>query len=296
MSVSYSGTFLGIIPFGVNVFTGPTPLVPSDKTYDTITLYGPGYIDKLHIQSVEVSQDIIDEYTLDMYAPSWGGSTILLANFEDTLAAGNVLVASGNPLVGWTITRRELGGSLAETICETDININSCIDATAQLGKTYIYDVYPITEEEVGEPLESDPITVDYYGYFLINPDDGVAYKFDLNAVSGSMTGDSGMTEYETFTERNAFSFIKKKIMRCSISAVVGTRDDNGEFSQPVETLEALANFIQNGKEKIFKTRKGQVFRGITTNYQQSVIDDNLAEQVYTVSFDFIESNDVLGS
>jgi len=295
MSTSYSGTFLGIVPFGLNIFTGPTPLVPKNKTYDTVTLLGPGYFDKLHIQSVEISQEVIDEYTLDMYAPSWGGNTILLANFEDALAAGNVLIASGNPLIGWTITRRELGSSLAETICETDINTNNCVDTTAQLGKTYIYDVYPNTEEEVGEALESAPVTIDYSGYFLIDPEDGTAYKFDLNLVSGAMTNDSGMTEYETFTEHNAYSFTKKSIMRCNISAVIG-EDDNGELSQTVELLDLLKAFINNEKEKIFKTRKGQMFRGVTTNYQQIPINDDLREQIYSVSFDFIESNDVMGS
>jgi hypothetical protein len=260
-----------------------------------VTLFGPGYFDKVHIQNTEVSQSVIESYTLDLYAPSWGGTTIFLANFEDNLNAGNVLVASENPLIGWTITRRELGSSLAETICETDINTNNCVDTTAQLGKTYIYDVYPNTEEEVGEALESAPVTIDYSGYFLIDPEDGTAYKFDLNLVSGAMTNDSGMTEYETFTEHNAYSFTKKSIMRCNISAVIG-EDDNGELSQTVELLDLLKAFINNGKEKIFKTRKGQMFRGVTTNYQQIPINDDLREQIYSVSFDFIESNDVMGS
>jgi hypothetical protein len=293
MSTSYSGTFLGVVPFGLNIFAGPTPLVPDNKTYDTITLSGPGFFDKLHIQNTEIEESVIDSYTLDLYAPIWGGTTILLANFEDTLSAGNVLVDSGNPLVGWIVTRIEQGGSLSVSVCHPDINTNGCIDTTVELGKTYIYDVFPYTDEEVGEALESAPVTVDYYGYFLIDPTTGTSYKFDLNLVSGSMTNDSNMTEYETFTERNAYSFANKNIMRCSISAVIG-EDDDGDLSQTITLLEALKTFINNGEEKIFKTRKGQVFRGITTNYQQSPINDDLAEQIYTVSFDFIESADVL--
>jgi len=295
MSTSYSGTFLGVVPFGFNIFAGPTPLVPDDKTYDTVTLSGPAYFDKLHIQNVEVSQSVVDAYTLDLYAPSWGGTTILLANFEDTLDAGNVVIDSGNPLVGWTVTRREQGSSLAETICEPDITETGCIDTTAQLGKTYIYDIYPYTNEEVGEALESDPVTVDYYGYFLIDPSDGTAYKFDLNAISGTMANDTSMTEYETFTERNAYSFVDKNIMRCTISAVVG-EDDNGDLSQTVELLDTLKAFINNGQEKIFKTRKGEVYRGITINHQKTPINDDLSEQVYSVSFDFIEAADLLES
>ena len=293
MSVSYSGTFLGVVPFGFNIFAGPTPLVPSNKTYDTVTLFGQGYFDKVHIQNTEVSQSVIESYTLDLYAPSWGGTTIFLANFEDNLNAGNVLTESGNTLIGWIVTRREQGSSLAETICNPDIDETGCIDTTAQLGKTYIYDVYPYTDYEVGESLESAPVTVDYYGYFLIDPDNGTAYKFDLNVISGQMANDSGMTEYETFTERNAYSFVDKNIMRCNITAVVG-EDEEGELSQTVDLLDTLKAFINNGKEKIFKTRKGQVFRGITTNYQQTPINDELAEQIYSVSFDFIESDDVL--
>jgi hypothetical protein len=295
MSTSYSGSFLGIVPFGLNVFTGPTPLVPTDVTYDTLTIYGPAYFDKIHIQNTEVTQAIIDAYTLDLYAPAWGGNTIFLANFDDSnLNAGNVLTSSGNPIVGWMVSRREQGGSLSITVCHPDVNTTGCIDPTVELGKTYIYDVRPYTDYEVGDVLESAPVTVDYYGYFLIDPTTGDAYKFDLNVVSGPMTNDSSMTEYETFTERNAYSFVDKDIMRCTISAVVG-EDEDGELSQTVDLLDELKTFIKNGEEKIFKTRKGQVFRGITTNYQQSQINDDIEAQLYNISFDFIETSDLLG-
>lgn len=293
MSTSYSGSFLGLVPFGLNIFTGPTPLVSDNISYDTVTLYGPAYFDKVHIQNVEVNQYVVDAYTLDLYAPTWSGNTIFLANFEDTLNAGNVLTESGNSIIGWKVTRREQGGSLALTICTPDADETGCIDATVELGKTYIYDIYPYTSVEVGEVLESDPVAVDYYGYFLIDPDTGTAYKFDLNAISGPMANDTSMTEYETFTDRNAYSFTDKDIMRCNITAIVG-EDDDGDLSQTITLLDALKAFVNNGEEKIFKTRKGQVFRGVTINYQQSQINDDLAEQLYTISFDFVETADVL--
>jgi hypothetical protein len=265
--------------------------VPDKRIYTKITVYGNAIVDKIHILDSELTNAELEAIDITA-ALTWSSHTDLLAEFENSLSGGNFLDLD-IPILNWQVYRKEQGGitsTLLDTISATDIQY---IDYTAQAQKTYIYDLFAVTPTQISEPLETAAILSDFYGYFIIDPVLEIAYKFDMSTESSESAYAEDFTVYENFTQYPSFARGQRKYMSTTITGMPGTLTQDKVLSQTVDYIDALRDFIHNGNEKIFKTRKGQIYKVQTSKFRFKPLNDSISDQPLLVSFDVVESSSI---
>ena len=79
--------------------------MPLPKSYDEITLSGDAYFDYLWINQRVLTNDELEKVNVLNFRPQWEDSTILLANYDDSLSGGNILSLE-EPVQSWLIYKR----------------------------------------------------------------------------------------------------------------------------------------------------------------------------------------------
>lgn len=267
-----------------------TPVVK----YNKITIYGgTSTFDKIRVLSRELTNAEInslaftDEYTWDEY-------TTFYAEFNDNTDAGNIPSGTG-AITKWKITRTKTGDPIAVTVAELDDLIQEFYDYRALKDEQYVYRLYGITSSEVIAPAQSEYITSDYYGWFLIDPDTDTVYKFDINLSSGTLNNDTDFTRYQTYTRTDAYSRGERDMISGQLTALFHDfeTDDCGELVQTNEDLANFKTFVNSSVDKYLKDRRGRIWKVQTNGVPETQWNDALQEQVISVTFSYYESGDV---
>lgn len=278
-----SGSFIGVSVFqsieGTNI--------PLRRAYSKVKIYGNAIIDKLHIRNIELDNENIRNIVITDNL-KWDINTLLMAEFENNLVGGNIANLV-NPITQWQINRREVSGSTLEPLGDVDVGVNEFIDYTSQQGKNYVYSVYANSNTEQSEPLEADEISTDYFGYYLVDEDQGMVYKFDLNIQSSAKQYNEDVTISKSYSKYPTISQGQSRYFSTKLTCICGTVDINGKLQQSINYIDNLCEFILNGKQKIFKTRRGEIYRIYTSNYSEQQLDDGIQEQIILISFDITE-------
>jgi len=181
--------------------------------------------------------------------------------------------------------------------------IFSYIDYSAQSNKKYIYYVFPETDIAVGAGMTSSEIAPVFYTDSLVDVDGtSDTYQFDLGIQSGDYQNTEDFFEYNTYGKYNTYAIGQKQFYKLTISALANSdslHQSELGLEQSVEYLESLRNFIQNGKDKYFKDKAGNVFYGITHNFKMKVYNDGVNignSQPFLITFDFIQTQDINNS
>lgn len=283
------GTFLGY-SFTETAFSPPAP-----SAFTGVKLYGGNAGQK--VSSLQIRNIVLTESEANAIdptvAPIWDINTIFMATFQDSdLNAGNVTNIT-EPIASWDINRIEVGKTQAENLANVDVSTTSYIDWTTEGNNTYQYQIVPLTENQVGQQLLSEEVNTDYFGFFLIDEDTGLAFKFDVNINSGTITTEDSVTEYQNFGKYNTFNFGERKFDRGTLRFTYAPNICQCDYSQSISEVEALKAFITNGKEKILKTRKGEVYRVVTFGFQRNQLNDAIGAQPYDASFSWAEVREV---
>lgn len=280
-----SGSFLGIS------YLNFAQALPVASTYNKITFYGNNIVDGIHLQNRLYSDSEVQALDINDY-PAWDGYTLMLSRFDNQdTEAGNVTNLSSN-ITSWNIYRRATDEEISKNLATVDDTVTQYIDYTAQANKTYIYDIFPQTATQIGAPVETAQTLANFYGWYLVDTDTNTIYKFDLNLQSGDISNEIDFTEYKNYSKFPGFTFTDRDYIKVTVSAVCGSINQDGTIYQPVDYIEQLKDFINNKKEKLFKSRKGDIWRGITTNFKYKYMDE-VGQQVAVVTFDFVESGSV---
>lgn len=278
-----NGMFVGmsLIPSGTLEFI--------KHTYDKVTLYGNAIFDKVWIRNIAEDDAYFDAITqvLD-YQPVWDSDTVFLADFEGDLLAGNIQ-ASGD-ILSWIVNRKVEGSTIYEKVDEVDYEVTELMDYKVPNGETVSYQILPITTTEVAEPLETEVVASDYSGWFIIDETTETTFHFNVNLQSGSITADEDQTEFTTFNKYNTVSQGSRNFVRGQVSAVVPEElTCDGQLIQSSEFITSLQNFVNNGNKKILKNRKGDIWYVMTKGFARNKVNDNIREQVDSVTFNFVE-------
>jgi hypothetical protein len=262
---------------------------PIPKSYNNILFNGECVLDNIHVKNQILSdEDIYIMNPLD--TPEWENSTILLAQFENNSINAGILTTINNPIIKWSVNRKTVGDNVLKELGEVNVETNEFIDYTAQHGKSYIYDIFPITITEIGEVMETNVVTGDFYSWSLTDKDTGTVYLFDLNLKSDNFKNIRDISITNNYTQFANISYGKTDYIQGGINCILGNVSNNGQLNQSVEYVNEFKAFINNGKEKILKNRKGELFYVHTMELENSVLDDNIEDQPYTVSFQFIQT------
>lgn len=272
-------------------------LLPTITSYDSMTIFGGGIFDKLWIVNKDITKISDQEMQQYFNIPKWTIDTTFLANFNLNLTAGNIDIPGENP-VAWRISKRAKDSSINQYINTVPPTITEYKDYIVKNGTEYIYEITPITTNAMGQALKSTSILSDYYGWFLIDEEEGICFNFDINVESGSINAESDQTEYETFNQFNTYSQGKRNFIRGNIKGIVPeSLPINGttQMIQSPEFIQTLQDFINNGKRKLLKSRKGDMWYVMTTDFSREQLSDSIQDQIDVVSFSFSEVGKVSG-
>lgn len=279
-----SGRFLGISLF-TNKEPNPTPIA-----YNKIKFYGNCIVDDIHIKNVVLSDTQVLSLTPNSLF-EWDSDTILLATFENSSINGGNITTLDSPITKWNVNRKLEGGTVLKELGEVDSNTTEFIDYTAQHNKSYIYDIFPITDTEIGEALQTDVVTGDFYSWSLTDVESETVYLFDLNLASDSIKNVTDVSVTNNYTQFPNISYGNTDYIQGGISCILGNVTINGQLYQPIDYIEDFQAFINNGKEKLLKNRKGELYFVHTLEFSKDQLDDAITDQPYVVSFQFIQSS-----
>lgn len=265
--------------------------LPVPSEYNSLNFYGNNIIDEIHLQSVNYTDEEVESLNIDDY-PAWDGNTLLLARFnqKDT-QAGNILNVN-SPVTKWSLYRKDEGDKVSKKIIDLDVSITEYIDYSVQAYKKYIYNLFPCNSTQIGQVVEVGEVYTDFYGWYLVDVDEEIVYKFDLDVESSEITNETDITTYQGYTKYNAYSIGNRNYLKGSLSAMCGTINSDGTLAYDDEYIDGLRAFVNNGKDKLLKNRIGNMWKVRTSNIRFKYKDE-YSIQPAVVTFDYEESGEV---
>ena len=265
-----------------------------------------------NITFCEIENGIYDELKIDedITIPlidskdPWYPSTRMLADFHNTLDAGNISSGNGLNIVSLNIKRRK-PTELLPTIIQTGIPFQNnttmtYVDYTCPVGE-YIYSISPVASNGIeGTPIEI-VTNSEFYGWYLVDKSTGSILKlnlFDSGEPIINSRQKQGRVVIETLNQYPQIYRYDLAYFEGTLTATISA-DENETINNKLQ--EVMDKFINNHKPFLLKNGIGQVYIGDITNPQIiSPLNVGLNNRPYfNLSFDFTEImtlNDYLAS
>jgi hypothetical protein len=256
-----------------------------------------------NIYRLELSKCIIDEIEveLDTSLPysnvkeTWQYSTVLLADFNNSLEAGNI-ENGGVPIEYIAFKKRKATDLVWQDVAimpySTATKLYQYIDNLVKATEDYEYAIVPITAGVEGEYLIAD-ITCSFDGTWVI--DKNTAYQLIQNVQYTNIDNAIQNSVLETFAQYPIVVYGQTDYHKGTISSYIVTQQtiDNGNIDVQSERInrEQLLNFFNNRKPKILKDGAGRYFLVTLLNVKE-VPNNNQGQATTSVSFDFVEIGD----
>ena len=288
---------------GISPLYGQSDYVPELADFSSITFGGSGAMTISNIwgQSMVATGDgwgaMTPEY-LDNYNVRnayWSEYTYMLSNFADGVYDAGILHGLGD-IEEWSLYRWDSNSGQAIMIGNFDASVTQYIDYTVLLNNTYRYLLYAYGEDDVSTALVSEEISMDHYGYFLIDVSNDIVYKFDTNLSGGDLSMVMDYASFKTNNKYYTYNVGTLKHMSGNIAALVRYANSQVYDNNTVNLLENLRDCIQDSDRiKILKTRKGEGWYVFTFDYKDSVVNQAIGAQPINASFSFEEIGDLYG-
>jgi uncharacterized protein (DUF486 family) len=273
--------------------------LPAKQQYTKETFYGESVIDSIEIKDINLSES--DIFSIDSEVTEFNVNTILLANFENTLEAGNLVSGFSMPAVGYRVRRKIEGDLLNPTIALiNDVNMTSYVDCTVANNQSYIYTVVSIFDDNVnrreGLGLESEAINVSFWGWMLSSLDGNTNYNFFIGNESGEINSNKDIKIFENYTKYPAFRIGVREYRNSEFKTMPVTVDSNNNIIFTETYLKGLVSFLNNGQEKILRSPSNDVIKVVTSNAKYKYLDEITTPentQPIEIKFDWFESGAV---
>lgn len=262
--------------------------IPPKQQYTSTKFYGEIEIDNFQSLNYELTDEEIIAITTKA---GFTDNTIMLADFENSLEAGN-FSNFDMPITHWRIYRKKSNELIYKLLKEIPriAGNNYYIDYSAQSNESYNYQIYPVSNEILGNPIGGVGIVAFDYGWILCDEDEDIVYKFDIELETSDIQTLKDFHIYENYSSYPAFSFGKKNYREGSITTMP-LDIENNDYVSKLETLESLRSFINDGNVKILKNSFGEIFKVITHSATHKYMDSTLSHP--KISFKFTEVGSV---
>lgn len=276
--------------FGKNFLIGKQEIQPFLTNYTKMTFYGQNsgaVYDRIWGKTLPMSNDLIESYNNKTI---WTNETYLLALFENTLSAGNI-VGFTNKITDWILYREDTESNALIYLTTVGADIFSFKDYTALMNKTYRYYLFASNSQQTSSALVTNYELSKYYGYYVINITDNVVYIINAEVSGGELTQNMNYSKFDGNTRYSSYNVGNTRYMSSTITGVIRRADKpNYRNATDVEILKEFEEFIYNpNKIKYLKTRKGEIFEVFTYNYQQTPLSQAIGEQPTLVTFSYDE-------
>ena len=288
------GAFLGASSnLGATVLLDVYNSVPLLEEFDSITFGSTdGSTSAMTIscvwgQDLLITEEYLDSYNIENV--KWNEYTYLLAMTKNNLDAGSINNI-GN-IETWSLYRWDSESETTVLVDNFAASVNSYIDYTGLLGRKYYYVLYAYnTDGQMSSPFKTPTVQLDYYGYFLIDVDNDVVYKFDTNFSGGDLKQTTDYASFRTNNKYMTYHTGELQYLSGNIAALVRYANSNIYINNTTGLLENLRDCIKDDNRiKILKTRKGEGWYVFTYDYNDSVINQAIGAQPVNASFSFDE-------
>lgn len=269
--------------------------IPTPSTYSSIKLFGNGHFNDLWLEDYTRTQAEIDSLDISVQ-PIWTIRTKLLALFENNLQAGNI-VNLPDPIDKWLVLRKGQNDAKFTKIAELGASVSSYIDRLGVSKENYVYQLIPVANGLLGEPLQSDITPTNFTKVVLLDPELNEGYSFCYDMQLSEIATEEDLIVQDTRGKFQTFLKGNKQVSVGTISVIATSNSiTQNELSQDVEFLEGLKAFILNGKPKILKFPKGLTYKVYTSSFFYNRKDgvDSYGNQIYKIGFEYRECGEVM--
>lgn len=280
---------MGLFGYSDNgVFKTDAPI----GTMQNITLNN-GIYDEFHIQSTTSG-------TFTTSLDNWTSSTLLLAKFQNSLSAGNIML-NGMAIDKLKIKKRKINtliwSDVASITFDSDTVNYQYTDKLVESSETFEYSIIPCSSSVEGE-YSTGQIDVLFDGAFLSDAESNyqLFYNYELGDINLNMPNSTvellgsqyPIIIYSATTQYKSGSIRAMLISSTTVNAY-GVIDVNAEKLY----RNTLITFLTNKKPKILKSTDGQFMLISIIGTPKLSPNNDLNAYIYDLSFDFVECGNI---
>ncbi|MGG2091228.1 hypothetical protein AB1283_25945 [Bacillus sp. S13(2024)] len=190
--------FIGLSAFGIPSFNTPTPPITNINSVDLKNTI----LDEAHLRD-----NVNDNSIISTNKDIWAEDTQLLATFNNTIEAGNI-INDGIPIKEFLIKRRRVGSTLNTVLAKVpfNLNINLNYEDYTQAADDYIYSVTPVGINNLEGLSNEVVISVEFTGWYIIDKNNlNNIIIFDAHMEGSELVytlqHNQGRTEIKTFSQ-----------------------------------------------------------------------------------------------
>ncbi len=255
------------------------------KKYSTTVYQGNAILDNVHCLNREMTLEEMEN--TPPVKQLWQESvTNWLSNYEDKLDGGNI-PNNDIPMTGWRLKRKRKDEATYTPLKNFPLTTIQFEDWTAGNNAEYEYSVHAVSDTIESEGTIGTG-TLDFEGWNLTDGTDN--FMFWINLKTSDIPIVEDIVINDNYTEYPTFSVGKRKYEKSRIESMPMTYDGK-DYVSTLEDLENLKKFIHNGKIKLLKNPKGELWWVFTQNFSHTYIDGAIGTP-YTISFDWIQCGD----
>ena len=270
-----------------------------DYIYEDI-MYHDGY-NKLEITSGLLDHLYVDGNTdtvIEDKPVEWGYTTILNADFKNSLEAGSVK-AGGVKIEKIRFQKRsedELEWQdIGELMYNSGTMLYEMIDKYIAKGETYKYSLIPVTPNIYGGRVESATIVADFDGVFISDKDYNYSLLYDIEVGQIIHNTSSALFEpqYSRFPKiiHSSLNYISFPVTATFVTAETVDLTNSGRGTDVrSERLgkDSLLKFMTNGKPKVYRDKDG-LLKLVSVVGKPEEIPFNTIAGISKLSFQMVE-------
>lgn len=243
-------------------------------------------------RNINITETDFDNYNIGTYIPSWDNDTYMLCKFINNIEGGSITSVIGY-IESLLLYRQLQGDNNLELSSLLTTNAVEFIDFNVINNEVYTYYLFAKGSDSISSPITTDAIQSDYYGWFLIDTELNKSYQLDINFSGGNKLYVENFTEYETNNTNKIFTRGENFYLDISLSGIFSKNNLKEDIKFTNGDLSSFSEFVNSVRPKLLKSRRGEIYKVIVTEYKESLLNSALAENIYVANIKIKEVGDV---
>lgn len=266
---------------------------------NTVTLYGVAFnsfcansFDSSSLYVLFQSGGVANQVNIFNFTPTgssvdkqavWSTNSKFLADFEETLDAGNV----PNDIVSYRLKRLAEDGNLYQILSSLTLTDYQYLDMTARNNINYTYALHAIDSNGNEDSGTFGTGELNFYGWCLT---DGTnIYKFDMENDTSDIDSTLDITVFDNYTQYPTVAYGERNYRKGTMKTIPYLYNSTTlSYDISLSLLNELRAFINNSTVKYIKNIKGEIIKIATSNFSYKYYD-NIPNQIYEITFAWIE-------
>lgn len=267
-----------------------------------LKLEGAQVTDYLWVSAQSLTAQQMDElFGSGTFVPSFDENTLMLANFEDGLQAGNLSGVFGSGLQGFSVYRYETGAQTLKRIADVALDKLAIVDCGAKSQVPVRYYMFGIgAETYTTAPIISEEITPVFWDWTVLEcaaDNEGTyrpsgIFRFGKNLTSGAIGNNNQPGVLQNFTPYPTVQPSPANYRSGTLTSLIGSIDREGNYSDTTELRDRIYALSVTQGALFLKNRKGDIWKIRTSDAVSMSTADGTREQAQVASLPWVETAD----